>query len=107
MGSYAPLTWLPDGTVDTVMAEVVAPTLAEMQRRGAPFVGCLYVGLALTEAGPQVIEFNCRFGDPDVQPVLALLDLAARQACCVAAADGDLDSVPGADLRRRRRRSPS
>ena len=45
-----------------------------MRRRGAPFVGCLYVGLALTAAGPQVIEFNARFGDPDTQPVLALLE---------------------------------
>jgi phosphoribosylamine--glycine ligase len=53
---------------------VVQPTLDEMARRGAPFVGCLYVGLALTARGPRVIEFNCRFGDPDIQPVLALLD---------------------------------
>ena len=54
MGSYAPLTWLPDGIVDTVMSEVVAPTLAEMQQRGAPFVGCLYVGLALTASVPTI-----------------------------------------------------
>jgi phosphoribosylamine--glycine ligase len=92
MGSYAPLTWLPEGVVDTVMTEVVAPTLAEMQQRGAPFVGCLYVGLALTEAGPQVIEFNCRFGDPDIQPVLALLT-SPLGALLRAAADGDLSSV--------------
>ena len=93
MGSYAPLGWLPEGTVDTVMAQVVAPTLAEMQRLGAPFVGCLYVGLALTADGPQVIEFNCRFGDPDVQPVLALLD-SPLGGLLMAAATGDLDSVP-------------
>ena len=93
MGSYAPLTWLPDGVVDTVMAEVVVPTLAEMQQRGAPFVGCLYVGLALTDAGPQVIEFNCRFGDPDVQPVLALLT-SPFGTLLRAAADGDLSSLP-------------
>lgn len=93
MGSYAPLTWLPDGIVDTVMAEVVDPTLAEMRRRGAPFVGCLYVGLALTAAGPRVIEFNCRFGDPDVQPVLALLT-SPLGTLLRAAADGDLAAVP-------------
>ncbi|GAB3017723.1 phosphoribosylamine--glycine ligase [Nocardioides flavus (ex Wang et al. 2016)] len=93
MGSYAPLTWLPEGVVDTVMTEVVAPTLAEMQRRGAPFVGCLYVGLALTDAGPKVIEFNCRFGDPDIQPVLALLT-SPLGTLLRAAADGDLASVP-------------
>ncbi len=94
MGSYAPLAWLPDGTVETVMAEVVAPTLAEMQRLGAPFVGCLYVGLALTADGPQVIEFNVRFGDPDIQPVLALLD-SPLGVLLKAAADGDLSSVTG------------
>ncbi|WP_210439028.1 phosphoribosylamine--glycine ligase [Nocardioides xinjiangensis] len=93
MGSYAPLAWLPDGVVDTVMADVVAPTLAEMRRRGAPFVGCLYVGLALTAAGPKVIEFNCRFGDPDVQPVLALLT-SPLGALLLAAAEGDLASAP-------------
>ena len=49
------------------MEQVVAPTLAEMRRRGAPFVGCLYVGLALTSVGPKVIEFNVRFGDPEAQ----------------------------------------
>ncbi len=93
MGSYAPLGWLPDGITDTVMERVVAPTLAEMRRLGAPFVGCLYVGLALTAAGPQVIEFNVRFGDPDIQPVLALLD-APLGVLLAAAARGDLDSVP-------------
>ncbi|MDZ5660916.1 phosphoribosylamine--glycine ligase [Nocardioides sp. S-58] len=93
MGSYSPLPWLPAGTVETVMADVVAPTLAEMRRLGSPFVGCLYVGLALTASGPQVIEFNCRFGDPDVQPVLALLT-SPLGALLRAAADGDLSTAP-------------
>ncbi len=93
MGSYAPLTWLPAGIVETVMAQVVAPTLAEMQQRGAPFVGCLYVGLALTAAGPKVIEFNVRFGDPDIQPVLALLE-SPLGGLLLAAAQGDLSTVP-------------
>jgi phosphoribosylamine--glycine ligase len=92
MGSYAPLAWLPDGTVETVMTQVVAPTLAEMRRLGAPFVGCLYVGLALTDGGPKVIEFNVRFGDPDVQPVLALLE-SPLGVLLKAAADGDLSTV--------------
>ena len=56
-----------------VMAETVEPTLAEMRRRGTPFAGLLYVGLALTPDGPKVIEFNARFGDPETQVVLALL----------------------------------
>ena len=93
MGSYAPLTWLPEGTVGTVMTRVVEPTLAEMQRRGAPFVGCLYVGLALTAAGPKVIEFNVRFGDPDIQPVLALLE-SQLGVVLKAAAEGDLSTAP-------------
>jgi len=93
MGSYSPLPWLPAGTVDAVMTRVVEPTLAEMASRGAPFVGCLYVGLALTAEGPKVIEFNCRFGDPDVQPVLALLTSSLGDLLR-AAADGDLTTGP-------------
>ena len=73
MGAYAPLPWAPQGLVAQVMAETVEPTLAEMRRRGTPFAGLLYVGLAMTAAGPKVIEFNARFGDPETQVVLALL----------------------------------
>lgn len=93
MGSYSPLPWAPADLADRVMSTVVQPTLDEMARRGAPFVGCLYVGLALTEAGPRVIEFNCRFGDPDVQPVLALLESSLSELLH-AAATGTLASVP-------------
>jgi len=92
MGSYSPLPWLPDDVVETVMSGVVEPTLAEMAKRGAPFVGCLYVGLAQTEQGPKVIEFNCRFGDPDIQPVLALL-ASPLGPLLEAAAEGDLSAV--------------
>ncbi len=73
MGAYAPLPWAPAGLVERVMAETVEPTLAEMRRRGTPFGGLLYVGLAITADGPKVIEFNARFGDPETQVVLALL----------------------------------
>ncbi|MEV4999905.1 phosphoribosylamine--glycine ligase [Nocardioides sp. LML1-1-1.1] len=93
MGSYSPLPWAPADLAATVVDTVVQPTLDEMARREAPFVGCLYVGLALTAAGPRVIEFNCRFGDPDVQPVLALLDSPLGELL-LAAARGDLESVP-------------
>ncbi|GAA3529892.1 phosphoribosylamine--glycine ligase [Nocardioides daeguensis] len=92
MGSYSPLTWAPADLATTVVETVVQPTLDEMARRGAPFVGCLYVGLALTAAGPRVIEFNCRFGDPDVQPVLALLE-SPLGALLHAAAEGRLADV--------------
>ncbi|MCP2262095.1 phosphoribosylamine--glycine ligase [Streptoalloteichus tenebrarius] len=73
MGAYAPLPWAPADLVDDVVRRVVQPTVDELARRGAPFTGLLYAGLALTSRGPQVIEFNCRFGDPETQAVLALL----------------------------------
>jgi phosphoribosylamine---glycine ligase len=93
MGSYSPLPWAPEGLADDVLATVVQPTLDEMNRRGTPFVGTLYVGLALTATGPRVIEFNCRFGDPDTQPVLALMTSPLGELL-KAAADGDLGAVP-------------
>jgi phosphoribosylamine--glycine ligase len=73
MGAYAPLPWLPDGTVERVQREVLQPVVDELARRGTPFQGLLYAGLAMTATGPQVIEFNCRFGDPETQVVLPLL----------------------------------
>jgi phosphoribosylamine--glycine ligase len=74
MGAYAPLPWLPDGTVEEVLRTVAEPTIRELAARGTPFAGLLYVGLALTARGPRVVEFNARFGDPETQVVLALLD---------------------------------
>jgi phosphoribosylamine--glycine ligase len=74
MGAYAPLDWAPPGLVEDVLATVVRPVLVEMANRGAPFAGLLYVGLALGSRGPRVIEFNARFGDPETQVVLALLE---------------------------------
>lgn len=73
MGAYSPLDWAPEGLVDDVVARVAQPVVDEMRRRGTPFVGVLYVGLALTSRGPRVIEFNVRFGDPETQSVLARL----------------------------------
>jgi phosphoribosylamine--glycine ligase len=74
MGAYSPLPWAPENLVDEVVARVVEPTIAEMAARGTPYSGLLYVGLALTSDGPKVVEFNCRFGDPETQAVLARLD---------------------------------
>ncbi|NES26055.1 phosphoribosylamine--glycine ligase [Micromonospora terminaliae] len=93
MGAYAPLPWAPPGLVDEVMRDVVHPTLAELRRRGAPFVGLLYVGLAITAAGPRVIEFNARFGDPETQVVLALLETPLG-GLLHAAATGTLAAHP-------------
>jgi phosphoribosylamine--glycine ligase len=92
MGAYSPLPWAPGDLARTVIDTIVQPTLDEMRRREAPFVGCLYVGLALTSDGPRVIEFNARFGDPDVQPVLALLESPLGELLLVAA-EGRLAAV--------------
>jgi phosphoribosylamine--glycine ligase len=73
MGAYAPLPWASPSLADELVQSVVAPVAAELVRRGTPFSGLLYAGLALTSVGPAVIEFNCRFGDPETQVVLALL----------------------------------
>jgi phosphoribosylamine--glycine ligase len=74
MGAYAPLPWLPDDVYREVVSQIVEPVAAELVQRGSPFSGLLYVGLAITAKGPAVVEFNCRFGDPETQVVLALLD---------------------------------
>lgn len=89
MGAYSPLTWAPEGLVDDVVARVAQPVVDEMARRGTPFVGVLYVGLALTSRGPRVIEFNVRFGDPETQAVLARLE-SPLAVLLAAAADGQL-----------------
>ena len=80
MGAYAPLPWLPDDVVASIVDDVVKPVAAELVQRGSAFSGLLYAGLAITSRGPAVVEFNCRFGDPETQAVLALLDSPARPA---------------------------
>ncbi|WP_046471837.1 phosphoribosylamine--glycine ligase [Allosalinactinospora lopnorensis] len=70
MGAYTPLPWAPPALVDGVMETMVRPTIREMAKRGNRYQGLLYVGLALTSAGPRVVEFNARFGDPEAQVVL-------------------------------------
>ena len=93
MGAYTPLPWVPDGLVDDVLREVLQPTADEMARRGTPFTGLLYAGLALTSRGTRVIEFNARFGDPETQPLLALLD-SPLAPLLYGAATGTLADVP-------------
>ncbi|MFE3016621.1 phosphoribosylamine--glycine ligase [Streptomyces sp. NPDC059256] len=73
MGAYSPLPWADPKLVDEVMTTVLQPTVDEMRRRGTPFSGLLYAGLAITSRGVRVIEFNARFGDPETQVVLARL----------------------------------
>ncbi|RMI14028.1 phosphoribosylamine--glycine ligase [Cellulomonas triticagri] len=93
MGAYSPLPWAPAGLVDEVVAQVAQPTVDEMARRGTPFVGVLYCGLALTSRGTRVVEFNARFGDPETQVVLARLETPLA-AVLLAAATGTLADLP-------------
>ena len=74
MGAYTPLDWLPEGFTQEVVERVARPVVDELRRRGTPFTGVLYCGLAVTAQGVRVIEFNARFGDPETQSVLAVLD---------------------------------
>ena len=92
MGAYSPLPWAPADVVEQVRDRVLVPVVDEMQRRGTPFAGLLYAGLALTSRGLRVIEFNARFGDPETQVVLALLRTPLA-GLLQAAALGKLDTV--------------
>lgn len=74
MGAYTPLPWLPDNGVQRIVDEVCIPVAKEMKARGCPYSGLLYAGIAWGPEGPAVVEFNCRFGDPETQAVLALLE---------------------------------
>ena len=85
MGAYSPLSWLPEGATERIVTEVCEPVAREMAARGCPFQGLLYAGLAWGEDGPAVIEFNCRFGDPETQAVLALLESPVAQLLNAAA----------------------
>ncbi|KQU56992.1 phosphoribosylamine--glycine ligase [Rhodococcus sp. Leaf278] len=93
MGAYTPLPWLPADAVEDIVRDVVKPVAAEMVKRGVPFSGLLYAGLAMGADGPAVVEFNCRFGDPETQAVLALLDSPLGEALN-ATATGTLASLP-------------
>jgi phosphoribosylamine---glycine ligase len=93
MGAYTPLSWLPETVVTAIVDDVVAPVAAELVRRGCPFSGLLYAGLAITSSGPAVVEFNCRFGDPETQAVLPLLRSPFGELL-MAAATGELAAQP-------------
>ncbi len=85
MGAYAPLPWAPADLGEQVVEQVVHPTLARMRQLGTPYQGLLYVGLALTSRGLRVVEFNARFGDPETQVVIPLLETPLGQLLHAAA----------------------
>lgn len=100
MGAFSPADWLPAGFEEEVQEKIVAPMVAAMAKRGAPFKGVLFTGLMATESGPKVIEFNARFGDPETQVLMPLLEddlLPWLRAC----RDGTLDKRPAAGPRRK------
>jgi len=93
MGAYAPLPWAPADLAETVLGSVVQPAIDELRRRGTPYRGLLYAGLALTKTGVKVVEFNARFGDPETQVVLDRL-ATPLAGLLHAAAAGDLAAAP-------------
>ncbi len=93
MGAYSPLPWAPKNIVEETLAKVLQPTVDQMIRRGTPFVGLLYAGLALTDQGIKVIEFNARFGDPETQVLLPRLKTPLAQLL-YQAATGTLHEAP-------------
>jgi phosphoribosylamine---glycine ligase len=92
MGSYAPVPGLEEAEVEELLATIHRPVLAELAARGAPFIGLLFAGLMLTSDGPRVLEFNCRFGDPETQSVVPLVDGDLLEVLA-ASALGDLGGV--------------
>jgi phosphoribosylamine--glycine ligase len=93
MGAYAPLPWAPGDLAGQAMDRVIQPAVEAMARRGTPYRGLLYAGLALTSAGPKVVEFNARFGDPETQVVLDRLESPLGPLLHAAATRG-LGGIP-------------
>lgn len=74
MGAYAPTPLIDEKLISKIEQEIISPVINQLNQNGIPFIGCLYAGLMITNVGPKVIEFNCRFGDPETQVVLPLLE---------------------------------
>lgn len=93
MGAYTPLPWAPEDLAEQVNEHIMQPVITELAKRGTPFVGLLYAGLALTSKGVKVVEFNARFGDPETQPLMLLLATPLGELL-MAAAKGELADRP-------------
>ena len=90
MGAYAPTSIATPELVSQVMSEIIRPTLAAMREAASPFKGLLYAGLMITDAGPKVVEFNCRFGDPETETILPLMDSSLLELIAAVAGGGSL-----------------
>jgi phosphoribosylamine---glycine ligase len=93
MGSYSPVPAFGPGEVGEIADQVHRPVVSAMARRGTPFHGVLYAGLMMTADGPKVLEFNCRFGDPETQAVLPRLRSDLVELCRASREPGGLDGV--------------
>jgi phosphoribosylamine--glycine ligase len=92
MGAYAPVPWVKPAQMRQFQEKIVVPTLEALRENNAPYSGLLYPGLMLTEDGPKVLEFNCRFGDPETQPLMKLLESDLLEVL-LACAEGRLDQI--------------
>ena len=96
MGAFTPVADAPD--IDETLETIHRPVLRELARRGTPFTGCLYAGLILTERGPQVIEFNCRFGDPETQAILPRIESGLLDALLGAGAEIEVTDIAAVNV---------
>ena len=94
MGAYVPVSIATADLIDVIRERVFMPTLAAMRADRAPFTGLLYAGVMLTPTGPKVVEFNCRFGDPETEAILPLLDSSLLDPMRIVAAGGSLADAP-------------
>jgi phosphoribosylamine---glycine ligase len=90
MGAYAPTSLATPELIGQVMSEIIRPTLAAMREAGCPFTGLLYAGLMIADDGPKVVEFNCRFGDPETQALMPLMDSSLLELLAAVAGGGSL-----------------
>jgi phosphoribosylamine--glycine ligase len=90
MGAYAPVSLAEPDLVEGIERDILLPTIGALERAGAPFRGLLYAGLMLTRDGPRVVEFNCRFGDPETQVVVPLLEGSLLEVLATVAEGGSL-----------------
>jgi phosphoribosylamine---glycine ligase len=97
MGAYAPTSRAKPELVARVMSEIIRPTLAAMRDAGSPFTGLLYAGLMITDAGPKVVEFNSRFGDPETQALMPLMDSSLLELIAAVAGGGSLSRARAPD----------